>query len=165
MNEPHILRATRNPRSIKRNLVHVVDAPAIDAIEEEIRNNTVQPYSLGLQHYRFAKQRARRIWRQCVSRLYYAAYNMARAVRLFVDGDYSAQTTDHRKFTNLPADFPNRLTYANRLTVLREDRNLCDYDHAADRADLVIGVSESIELVEDFMQDTKVYLKNRGLSL
>ena len=54
-------------------------------------------------------------------------------------------------------------TYTNRLVVLREDRNLCDYDHTAGEADLVIGRKESLELVSKFIANARRYLEGRGV--
>ena len=131
MKSPHLLRAAPNVRKLKDNLINVVTADAISAIETEIRTNVAQLYALGLNHYYFAARQNNRSWRQKISRLYYAAYNVSRAVRLCVSGEYSIDSSDHKKIDTLPDDFPNRNRYANRLTVLRDDRNLCDYDHTA----------------------------------
>ena len=113
----------------------------------------------------FARRQNNRDWRQKISRFYYGAYNVSRAVRLCVYGEYSTETGDHKRVDGIPDDFPNKSTYANRLTVLREDRNLCDYDHAADKADLVYGVDDSLDMVERFLDDAKAYLKGRGVNV
>ena len=79
---PHLLRASGNVRKLKDNLVNVVDGAAISAIEDEICVNVIQLYALGRTHYFFALRQNNRSWRQKISRLYYAAYNVSRAVRL-----------------------------------------------------------------------------------
>lgn len=150
-------------RKLHGNLVNVLEAAALDAIRAEIDANVSQLYALGRAHFQFARRLRTRDWRQKVSRLYYAAYNVSRAIRLCVHGEYSMDASDHRKIEALPDDFPNRATYANRLSVLREDRNLCDYDHSTERADLVIGVDASELMVSNFLLDTKKYLRNRGV--
>lgn len=160
---PHILQASGNVRRLKENLVTVVDGNALDAIEREIRVNAAQLFRLGHRHYSFALKQEGRSWRQRVSRLYYGAYNISRAVRLFVNGDYSVDSIDHKKVVALPDDFPNRNRYKNQLASLREDRNTCDYDHAASRADLILGVDEATELVRDFVRDASKYLRERGV--
>ena len=72
---------------------------------------------------------------------------------------------DHTKFDKLPKDFPNRARYINQLAVLREDRNMCDYDHMATASDLALGSTISLTLVRDFIADTTAYLKSKGLKL
>jgi uncharacterized protein (UPF0332 family) len=165
MKTPHLLRAAANVRRLKDNLVNVVDGVAIEAIEAEIRTNVSQLYALGRNHYFFAVRQNNRSWRQKISRLYYAAYNVSRALRLCVNGEYSIDSSDHKKIESVPDDFPNKNKYANRLGVLREDRNLCDYDHTAKIGDLVVGIRDSIELVEQFLKDAESYLKHRGVNL
>jgi len=165
MKTPHLLRAGANVRKLKDNLAHVVDATAIAAIEAEIRANVFQLYVLGQNHYFFAVRQNNRSWRQKISRLYYATYNVSRALRLCVYGDYSTDSSDHKKIDALPEDFPNRSRYANRLGVLRDDRNLCDYDHTAKMTDLVGSVGDSAELAHEFLKDAQSYLKGRGVKL
>jgi hypothetical protein len=97
MKSPHLLRASGNVRKLKDNLVNVVDTLAIAAIEAEICANAAQLYALGRNHYRFALRQNNRAWRQKISRLYYAAFNVSRAVRLCVNGDYSTNPVTIRK--------------------------------------------------------------------
>ena len=165
MKSGHLLRAGVNVRRIKESLVNIVDAAAISAIEAEILLNAAQLYQLGQSHYYFAIRQNNRSWRQKVSRLYYAAYNVSRAVRLCVSGDYSADSSGHKKIETLPDGFPNRNNYVNRLGMLRDDRNLCDYDHTAKLTDLEVGAHEAVELVQHFLRDAGDYLRRRGVDL
>jgi hypothetical protein len=165
LKSPHILLAAGNLKKLKLNLVDVIDDNAIQAIEEEICCNAAKLYLLGKHHYIFATKQNKNAWRQKVSRLYYGAYNVSRAVRLCVSGEYSGESGDHKKIGDLPKDFPTRASYSNRLTALRDDRNLCDYDHTARCADLSIGVAESVELVDEFLKDTRAYLGQRGVKI
>lgn len=150
---------------MKENLIGVIDPAGISGIEQEILKNIDQLFSLGRQHFYFARRQHNRHWRQKISRLYYGAYNASRAVRLMVTGDFATDLTDHKKIEELPKDFPNRNTYTNRLTALREDRNLSDYDHTAQITELVITVSDATRLVESFLKDTQMYLMSRGAQL
>lgn len=86
-------------------------------------------------------------------------------MRLCVSGEYSVDASDHKRIEMLPDDFPNNNKYGNRLGVLRDDRNLCDYDHTARLADLVVGVNDAAELVQQFLKDAQGYLKQRGVNL
>lgn len=165
MKTPHLLLAAGNPRKLKNNLVNVIDLAAISAIEAEICTNVAQLYVLGKHHYSFAVRQNNRWWRQKISRLYYGAYNVSRAVRLCVSGEFSEDPTDHKKIGEIPHDFPNQALYKNRLNSLREDRNLCDYDHTARLADLAVGIDDSITLVEGFLKDARAYLKPRGVTI
>ena len=162
---PHLLLAAANVRKLHSNLVDVLEQVALDAIDAEIQANIGQLYSLGRSHFLFAIRQGNRDWRQKISRLYYATYNVSRAVRLCVNGEYSTDASDHKKIEVLPDDFPNKNTYANRLAVLREDRNLCDYDHVASRSDLVWSEDDSAEIVEKFLRDAKKYLRGRRVEI
>lgn len=159
---PHLLLAAANVRKLHSNLVSVLEQAALDAIESEIHVNIGQLYALGRSHFLFAKRQDNRDWRQKISRFYYAAYNVSRAVRLSVNGEYSSDASDHKRIELFPDDFPDKNTYANRLANLREDRNLCDYDHVASRNDLVWSVEDSAEIVERFLRDARKYLRSRG---
>lgn len=162
---PHLLLASANVRRLHSNLVGVLRPAVLAAIEAEIGTNVTQLYALGRYHFLFAKRQHNRDWRQKVSRLYYGAYNVSRAVRLCVQGDYSMDSSDHKKVDNLPDDFPNKNTYANRLNVLREDRNLSDYDHSARSDDLVYRIEDSDEIVGKFLRDARKYLRGRGVNV
>ena len=162
---PHVLLAGRNPRQVKENLASVLDQAALQLVEDAIRANVLLLFSLGSQHYSFARRLPNRHWRQAVSRAYYGAYNVSRAVRLQVSGEFSTDAKDHQKFDSLPDDFPKKSTYSNRLATLRDDRNLCDYDHTATEADLVIGRAAALTLAEEFIADAKGYLTSLGTAI
>ena len=161
---PHLLNLG-NVRKVKTNLSEILNQTALDKIEAEIGANVKALYRLGRQHYLFAQRQPSANWRQRVSRLYYAAYNVSRAVRLFISGAYSTQVKDHQKFNELPDDFPSRERYANQLEVLREDRNMCDYDHTCRSSDLVLGTKESTTLVKEFLDTAKSYLASKEVEL
>lgn len=165
MKSPHLLLAAGNLNRLKANLVNVVDANAMSAIEAEIHSNTSKLYLLGKSQYMFAIKQNKNAWRQKISRLYYGAYNVSRSIRLCVSGEYSTDSSDHKKIGSLPDDFPTYSRYGNRLSVLREDRNLCDYDHTVRCADLSIGIADLIELVEVFLKDARTYLGQRGVQI
>ena len=163
---PHLLHAGDNLRRIKENLRGVVDDAAVDAIEAAIRQNVKELYVLARRDFAFARRLSAVHWRHCISRLYYAAFCAARAVKLEVDGEYSASVGEHDNvWKRLPKRFPDRDRFANRLAILRSDRNICDYDHTARARDLIIGRADSLALVEDFLKDVKVFLISRGLIL
>jgi hypothetical protein len=165
MKSPHILLAAGNVKQLQMNLIKVIDATAIRAIEIEIDINTKNLYLLGKTHYLFAIKQNKNAWRQKISRLYYGGYNASRAIRLCVSGDYSTDSSDHKKISVLPADFPNHVSYGLRLKTLRDDRNLCDYDHTVRCADLSIGPSDATDLVDAFLRDARDYLRNRGIAI
>ena len=160
METPHLLNLG-NVRKVKKELSGILDEAALERIEREIQSNVTALLALAQRHYRFAVRQSRPNWRQRVSRLYYAAYNASRAVRLLVTGDYSSNVKDHQKFNKLPNDFPSRDRYVNKLAVLREDRNTCDYDHNSKVRDLVLGTRDSTELVHEFLRDANAYISNK----
>jgi len=49
--------------------------------------------------------------------------------------------------------------------LLRDDRNVSDYDHAATPADLTFPIQDAVSLVGDFIQEAKGYLAGRGLRI
>ncbi len=163
MRTPHLLNLG-NPRKVIDNLSDILEPSALDAIENEIARNTIALFRLGQEHFRFAVKQSTRNWRQRISRLYFAAYNVSRAVRLWVSGEYSTEVKDHQRFDKLPRDFPSQARFVNQLLVLREDRNTCDYDHTARARDLVLGTASATSLVEEFLQDAETYLISRDIN-
>ena len=164
MKSPHLLLAG-NAQRVRANLVSILDALGLAAIDKEITLNAARMYDLALQHYKFAAQLPGPTWRHKISRLYYAAYHVSRCLRFMTSGEYCQEVTDHKKVDDLPQDLPNRATYANRLTALRDDRNLADYDHTATEAELVIPVAEATALVEQLLGDARSYLKARKVPI
>ncbi|MEY4353323.1 MAG: hypothetical protein RLZZ609_1564 [Cyanobacteriota bacterium] len=162
---PHILLAGKNCHEVRENLRHLLDPEAIKAIDDDIFRNAAGLFNLGYEHFLFAKGLSKSKWRQRISRYYYGAYNAVRSIRLVYNGHYSQYSDDHKKIECFPADFPERNTYLNRLSVLRDDRNLCDYDHTANISDLVNDPDEAEDLVEQLFQHTKAYLIARGVNL
>jgi hypothetical protein len=165
MKEPHILLLNKNVAELRKQLVGILSARSVRALDAEIKVNVIQLFKLGDEHYRFASTLHNLHWRQIISRSYYAAYNISKAVRLMVNGSYSKETKDHENVGQLPDDFPNKNTYANRLRILRDDRNLCDYDHTATEGDLAFPVADYLKLVDDFIIDTRKYLKSRRIKV
>lgn len=163
MKSPHILLASGNPQKLVRNIEHLISRRAVDALNREIRSNIIGLFRLGEGHFTFAAGLPHTEWRQIVSRSYYGAYNVARSIRLHHAGIYSTDSSDHKKAGELPDSFPNRNTYSNQISILREDRNLCDYDHAADEGELVIAVPDALNLVRDFVSDARAHLRRNGV--
>lgn len=154
-----------NPRKIVSALAGIIDQSAIDSIELEIRRHSQMMFDLSLKHFRVADRLGSPDWRQKVSRAYYASYNSSKMLRYFIEGYHSKEVSDHKKIGDIPTDFPQRSIFSNRLQIMREDRNLCDYDHDAHAIDLSIGVSESVDLSRSFMRSCKAYVGDRGFLL
>lgn len=165
LKEPHILLASSNPMRLIRNLPAVLTKQQIKKINAAIAAECVMLYRLGNEHYTFAASLPPTEWRQRTSRLYYAAYNVKRAVVLRFDGSFSTESTDHAKVEQIPAELVNHATYAQKLKVLRDDRNLADYSHLASEVDLLIPIAESEDLVRSFLADARTYLIAQGVPL
>lgn len=163
MKTPHLLLAAPNTHVLRDNLVHLLSATAIASIDAEITANVVALFRMGEDYLKFAKTLSPTHWRHKISRLYYAAYAVSRSVRLRLDGEWSMSPGEHKKVGALPASFPNQSMYANRLSVLRDDRNLADYDHACTVADLVINLSDAESLVEQLVRDSRTFLAHKGI--
>lgn len=165
MKSPHLLLAAGNCHRLHQNLSAILDATALAALETEIHLNVAGLFNLGNEHLAFARGLAKTHWRQRVSRLYYAAYNVGRSVRLANDGQYHTDVTDHKRIDNFPPLFPNKAMYATQLAVLREDRNLCDYDHTVAATDLAIAPDDAEILVVAFAGDAKTFLSSKGIAV
>ena len=157
-----IISASKNPREMIRILSPLISNRAIKQLESELKHQTVQLFKLGESHFEFARKLPEIEWRQRVSRGYYGVYNCKRALALYVNGQYSTDASDHKKISEIPDDFPERETRVTRLRDLREDRNTCDYDHAATEHDLLIDPKEIIDFCSSFILDIKKYLTNKG---
>lgn len=162
--EPHLLLAG-NPYRTIRNLGGIIDSQAITAITKELEKNVINLFQLGESHYIFSSSINRSEWRQKVSRLYYAAYNVKRSVPLMHDGNFSTDSSDHKNIDYLPDSFKDIATYKVKLKNLRDDRNLADYSHLAVESDLLIPTNDAHELVTNFINDSRDFLKSKGVNL
>jgi len=165
LSEPHVLLASSNPQRLMKNLVGILATPQLKKIDVAVCEEAKLLYQLGNDHYIFAKSLDATEWRQKISRFYYAAYNVKRAVSLRNDGSFSTESKDHQTVDVLPPTLRNHSTYSGRLRNLREDRNLADYSHIAKERDLVISVENAGILLEEFMADAKVFLVSKGVAL
>jgi len=162
---PHLLLAASNSHRLRQNLVGILDAQTLKLIDDEISKNASGIFKLGESHFDFARTLAKQYWRQKISRFYYAAYNVTRSLRFLYEGHYSQDVTDHKKVEVMPKDFPTTATYENRLSLLRDDRNLCDYDHTCTEADLIISVKDADVLVAQLIADARAYFRRRGVTV
>lgn len=165
LKEPSILLAASNCQKMIRNLQHLLDQPAVDALHQEVRRNVTQLFRLGDHHLLFATSIANKHWRQKVSRLYYAAYNIRRAIALNDSGQFAMDVTDHKRIGQFPDDFPNSNTFGIELEGLRDDRNLADYNHDATENDLLKMPGDVETLVTAFRTVAHKYLTDRGITL
>ncbi|WP_298333517.1 hypothetical protein [Asticcacaulis sp.] len=140
----------------------ILSPSEVGKINLEAQSHTRMMYVLGIEHYNFATKIAKMQWRQRISRLYYASYNVSKAVRFDSDGVYSTEVKDHTKVGELPSSFPDRATYTNELRNLREDRNASDYDHLAVKSDLLRTPEAYQTTVLNFIRHAHDYLSSRG---
>lgn len=154
-----------NPKKVASILEGLIEPEQIELINSQQKIQAKAMFDLGLYHFRFGRSLNNTHWRQRVSRFYYGAYNGSKAIRYLVEGEHSADSSDHKKIGKLPTNFPDRETYSTRLKELRDDRNKCDYDHAAKAQDLFISQTNAEQLTGDFLRHTLVYLNARGLAL
>lgn len=164
LRSPHLLLASSNSHKMLENLRHILDSAACSAIQDEIDENVRLLLKLGNSHHVFAKSLPKQHWRQRISRFYYGAYNVRRAVNLHKDGSYKTDVDDHKK-TDIPQEIESFSTYQIRLRDLREDRNLADYDHTAVESDLILTQEEAERIVASFIADVEGYLGRRGIVL
>lgn len=148
-----------------KNLNHLLEATAIKRLIVEVDRNVLALYRLGDSHFLFARSISDTDWRQEISRLYYAAYNMRRALLLKDDGSFSTSSSDHQQVDVLPNKLPNKNSYSVKLRDLREDRNLADYSHLGSANDLIMQPDEAMDFVNNFRTDCSSLLKERGISI
>jgi len=146
---------------LRNELAYVLSKKSVREFDAQVSKNVGELFALGEQHLTFAMALSANHWRQIVSRSYYGAYNVSKAVRLAVKGQYSREGKDHERIGELPDDLPNQNKYSNRLRVLRDDRNLSDYDHTIASTDLAISPAEAKVLVSDFLREARTYLRAR----
>lgn len=122
---------------------------------------------LAKNHLNFAKSIENKsgsaLWRQKVSRSYYAAYTASKALRLAVKGDYSQEGSDHQRINQLPNSFEKKALWENVLTQFRSDRNLADYDHLKKSIDLEHTPAKYLSYSENFYKSVEQYLHDEGL--
>lgn len=163
--EPHLLLASSNPLRLIANLRDIVDVNALASIEARLNQECRLLFDLGNGHFAFAGALSRTDWRQIVSRLYYGAYNVRRAVVLRQSGAFSTDPSDHQRVDALPDDFPDVATFRILMKNLRDDRNLADYSHAAVESDLLMSADDAIQGVTKFIDHARAYLIQRGVQL
>lgn len=160
---PHLLLAASNPLKMIQNLNHLLDAHELAKLTTELDRHVTALFALGEGHFNFATTISNTEWRQKISRLYYAVYNVRRAVVLKNSGGFSTDSSDHRNVDQLPDAVANRQAHIVSLRDLREDRNLADYSHHADASDLVISPNEAMTFATGFLTDCRQFLLLHGL--
>ena len=165
LKEPSILLASSNCQRLIRNVSHILDPAAVLLLQNEIQRNVVALFRLGEEHLQFAKAIPSKLWRQRISRFYYAALNVKRAVTLNHSGEFSTDVSDHKNIGELPPGFPDINTYSTRLVNLRDDRNIADYSHLSSEADLIIKPADGELLVTKFIDHARNFLQGRGVVL
>lgn len=165
LKEPNILLASNNCRAMIKNVQHLLDAAGLTALTAAIEGQVRGLFALGDEHLTFARTIPRGQWRQRVSRAYYGMYNIRRAVMLDHDGRFSTDVSDHNDVKVLPSGFVNLATYASLLHDTREDRNMADYGHLAQEADLVRDTHSLINEAALFRDDAAAHLRMRGYTI
>ncbi|MFZ6642928.1 hypothetical protein ACO0LL_24630 [Undibacterium sp. TC4M20W] len=161
--EPHIFIASANPAKLIRNLSGILTEAELDKIRTAVNDEAKGLFALGYSHFVFAKSVDRANWRQKISRLYYAAYNIRRAISIVDGGIFSTDSSDHQKVNELPQMLNNVSIYSLKLKNLREDRNLADYSHLAIESNLLISQDNAQSTLEEFVEDAKAFLAQKGI--
>lgn len=165
LKEPHLFNASSNPVKLINNLSGILTIAELDKLRREIDSNVIELFGLGLSHFQFACAIDKAHWRQRISRLYYGAYNVRRAIALKHNGSFSTDSSDHSKVDSIPDSVNDVAIYKSRLVNLREDRNLSDYNHLATEADLISSPDDYQTLVSNFISDAKAYLATQGIQI
>jgi hypothetical protein len=130
--ELHFLKLTGNHLDFSQKLISL-DCPNPD-INQYAKYISEAWFRLGEQHLSDAKKiLSAGCTRATYARAYYAAYNASKGTRYIAKGSVSMRGDDHGKAsTELPGDFPDIASWANRITVLYEHRLHADYDNWTD---------------------------------
>jgi hypothetical protein len=162
---PHLLLASGNPVRMIHNISHLISKKQIGLLTAELDKNASELFSLGLGHFTFAATINDAEWRQKISRLYYAAYNVRRALALKDSGAFATDSSDHKNVDQLPQRMENREAHISKLRNLRDDRNLADYSHTAVIDDLLIPPGEAFQFVVQFIEDGRTFLTTHGVAV
>lgn len=165
LSPPHLLLASSNPMKMIQNLNHLLSRQELAKLTVELDRNVTALFALGLAHFKFASTLSNNDWRQKISRLYYAVYNVRRAVTLKHSGAFSTDSSDHKNIDQLPDGISNKESHMNKLRDLREDRNLSDYSHLAIAGDLVITPDDALMFATQFIDDCRQFLLQNGLAV
>lgn len=163
LSSPHLLLAASNPLKMIQNLNHLLTGHELAKLTAELDRNVTALFMLGEGHYNFAATINNVDWRQKISRLYYAVYNVRRAVVLKHSGAFSTDSSDHKNVDQLPDSVANRQAHIVNLRDLREDRNLADYSHHAVISDLVISPNDALIFATAFLTDCRQFFLQHGL--
>lgn len=158
---PHLLLASANPLKMIQNLNHLLQPAELAKLTAELDKNAKELFALGESHLAFAAPLPDAAWRQKISRLYYAVYNVRRSVVLRDSGRFSTDSTDHNNVDQLPDGINNRESHVGRLRSLREDRNLADYSHQAVITDLVVSPADALAFANSFVSDCRSFLHSK----
>ena len=142
-----------------------LSSEAIEVLKKEKNKHCRELITLGDTHLLAAEtQDKKKHWRQIVSRCYYSCYAYSRSVRLFHDGRFSTEPSDHKKVgQGLPDDFPDKTVWADFLNNLRADRDYCDYDHKFRVSELNNNLDDSMKRAKDFRIAVIDYLRKKGV--
>jgi hypothetical protein len=165
LSSPHLLLASSNALQMIHNLNHLLAQQELAKLTDELDRNVVALFSLGQIHFQFASSLSNNEWRQKISRLYYAVYNVRRSVVLKHTGNFSTDASDHKNVEQLPEGINNRQSHISKLRDLREDRNLADYSHLALISDLVIDPNDALNFATQFITDCRAFLVQKGLTI
>ncbi len=167
LKRPEILELD-NHAKVSRILRLVGNQPNLGWYEDAVHEVVRKWFALGQYHLRIARALSSRPkeWRSVVSRGYYAAYNISRAVRYLTDGRVKYDASDHQVAPNLPSDFPDQATWANFLIDFRSDRNLADYEPWNDAfRKLSRRPDTSLDMATEFLRKARSYLRKRGMKI
>jgi hypothetical protein len=165
LTEPHLFNAGPNPFRLIKNLKGLIAEAELEKIQQEIIKNVIDLFRLGESHYLFACSIAKPEWRQRVSRYYYGAYNVKRAVSLRHSGAFSTDSSDHKTVELIPVEMNNAAALKSKLANLRDDRNIADYSHLAVESDLLISPDECEKFVKEFIDSAREYLKSQQVQV
>lgn len=166
LNPPHLLLASPNPMKMISNLNHLLTAAELGKLTAELDRNVVALFDLGRTHFNFAADLNNNgNWRQKISRLYYAVYNVRRAVALKHSGAFSTDSSDHKNVDQLPDNVANRESHITNLRNLRQDRNLADYNHLGQVTDLVVAPDAALNFATQFIRDCQAFLLDQGVTV
>lgn len=162
IHERDFLRQTANHRDLQRKLQTLgIQAPEL---QRHVQYVGIAWFRLAQQHLREAKAaQVTRSRRAALSRAYYAAYNASKSVRYIAQGSVSLKGDDHGKASSeLPGDFPDSPKWAERITMLYENRLRADYDNwSTTRLEFSLTPAKAISYAEEFVRLARIYLRTQ----
>lgn len=166
--ERRALELLKNHAEFKATLVSLTMNGDLPILESQVHAVARKWFELARLHYLDASAVDASVNpRSVYSRTYYSAYNASKAVRYVVEGFVSLRGDDHKKVADLPGNFPEVDSWAEKLPLLLQHRLRADYDNWSGTAsENVLAPADCLTIAANFLKVAEQFLlKEYGLKI